>query len=65
MSVARWADTYGIHHWQILWSSYRKLSWVGFELTTTEFLSDALTDWAIRLALKRLLCTATPISSFV
>ena len=39
---------YGIHHWQILWSSYRKLVWVRFELTTTEFRSDARTDWAIR-----------------
>ena len=48
MSVAEWADTYGIHHWWILWSSYRKLAWVEFELTTTKFRSDALTDWAIR-----------------
>ena len=48
MSVAEWADTYGIPHWRILWSSYRKLAWVGFEPTTTEFRSDALTDWAIR-----------------
>ena len=48
MSVAEWADTYGIHHWLILWSSYGKLSWVGFEPTATEFRSDALTDWAIR-----------------
>ena len=39
---------YGTHHWRILWSSYRKLAWVGFEPTTTEFRSDALTDWAIR-----------------
>ena len=37
MSVAEWVDTYGIHHWRILWSSYRKLVWVGFEPTTTEF----------------------------
>ena len=29
-------------------SSYRKLAWVGFETTTTEFRSDALIDWAIR-----------------
>ena len=29
-------------------SSYRKLAWVRFEPTTTEFCSDALTDWAIR-----------------
>ena len=28
------------------WSSYRKLAWAGFEPTTTEFHSDALTDWA-------------------
>ena len=29
-------------------STYRKLAWVGFEPTTTEFCSDALTHWAIR-----------------
>ena len=46
--VAEWIDTYGIHHWRIFRSSYRKLAWVGFEPTTTEFRSDALTDWAIR-----------------
>ena len=39
---------YGIHHWRILWSSYKKLAWVGFEPTTTESCSNALTDWAIR-----------------
>ena len=43
-----WVDTYGIHHWRILWSSYRRLVWLGFEPTTTEFRSDALTEWAIR-----------------
>ena len=48
---------YGIHHWRILWSSYRKLAWVGFEPMTTEFRSGALT--------LSQLCTATPISSFV
>ena len=48
MSVAEWRDTYDIHHWRILWSRYRKLAWVGFAPTTTEFHSDALTDWAIR-----------------
>ena len=47
-SVAEWADTYGIHHWRILWSSYRELAWVGFEPMTTEFHSDVLTDSAIR-----------------
>ena len=39
---------YSIHHWRIFRSSYRKLAWVGFEPTTTEFRSDAVTDWAIR-----------------
>ena len=33
-----------IHHWRIIWSSYKKLAWVGFEPTTTEFRSDAPTD---------------------
>ena len=47
-SVAKWDDVYGIHHWRILWSSYRKLTWVRFEPMTTEFWSDALTEWAIR-----------------
>ena len=42
MSVVEWTDTYGIYHWRILWSSYRKLAWVGFEPTTTEFCSDGL-----------------------
>ena len=39
---------YGIHHWRILWSSYRKLAQMVFEPTTTKFRSDAPTDWAIR-----------------
>ena len=42
MSVAEWPDTYGIQHQRISWSSYRKLAWVGFECTTTEFHSDTL-----------------------
>ena len=46
--VAEWINKYGIHHWRIFTSSYRKLPWVGLEPTTTEFRSDALTDWAIR-----------------
>ena len=41
-------DTCGIHHWEIFRRSYTKLAWVGFEPTTTEFRSDAPTDWAIR-----------------
>ena len=49
MSVAEWSnDTYGIHHWSVVRSSYRKLAWVGFEATNTEFCSDTLTDWVIR-----------------
>ena len=48
MSAAEWVDKYGIHLWRIIWSSYRKLAWVGFEPTSTEFRSDTLTDWAIR-----------------
>ena len=59
MSVGEWTDTFGIHHWKILWSSYRKLAWVEFEPTTTDF---------NRLSYKAMsysqLCTATPISSF-
>ena len=39
---------YGIHHWRIVSSSYRKLAWVVFKPTTTEFCSDTVTDWAIR-----------------
>ena len=39
---------YGMHHWLILWSSYKKLAWMGFESMTTEFHSDTLADWAIR-----------------
>ena len=46
--VVEWINTYGIHHWRIFRSSYRKLAWVGSEPTTTEFPSDALTDWAIK-----------------
>ena len=68
MSEAEWTDIYGIYHWTILRSSYRKSAWVGFESTITEFCSYTLADWAIRpwvqLPLSQL-CTATPISSFV
>ena len=41
-------DTYCIHDQGIVWSSYRKLAWVAFEPTTTEFRSNDVTDWAIR-----------------
>ena len=43
---------YSIHNWRILWSSCRKFGWVAFEPTTTEFRSDALTDWAITLCVQ-------------
>ena len=56
MSVAEWADTYGIHHWRTPWISYRKLTWVGFEPTSTEFRLDTLTDWAIRPWVQLKLC---------
>ena len=42
--VVEWIDTYGIYHWRIFKSSCRKFAWVGFEATTTEFGSDALTN---------------------
>ena len=48
MSLAEWIGTYSIHHQRSLWNSYRKLAWEEFDPTTTEFRSDALTDWAIR-----------------
>ena len=44
ISAMAWADTYGIQHWDIFKSSYRKLAGVEFESTTTQFCSDALTD---------------------
>ena len=39
---------YGILYWRIFRSSYRKFVWVVFEPTTTEFRSNALSDWGIR-----------------
>ena len=68
MSVAEWVDTYGIHHWRIIWSSYRKLACVEFEPTTTElrWCSNRLSYQAMSSTSTRSqLCTATPISSFV
>ena len=41
-------STGGTHQWRIFRSSYIKLAWLGFEPTTTEFRSDALTDWAFK-----------------
>ena len=43
--VAEWID--GIHYRRIFKSSYRKLSWVRFEPTKTEFHSETLTNRAI------------------
>ena len=43
MSVVEWTDIHGIHHWMIVWSSYRKLTWVGFEPTQgSNWLSNTL-----------------------
>ena len=47
MSVAEWTDIYCIQQRKILSSSYRKVAWVEIEPMTTEFHSDALTNWAI------------------
>ena len=35
MSIAEWVYVYGIHHRRVIWSSYRKLTLVGFEPTTS------------------------------
>ena len=41
-------STGGTQQWRIFRSSYIKLAWLRFEPTTTEFCSDALTDWAFK-----------------
>ena len=64
MSVVEWIDTYGIHHWRILCSSYRKLAWLGFEPTTTEFRSDALTDWGPLFILQKPLVLLYTLSAY-
>ena len=48
MCIYIYICVYGIHHWRIFRSSYRKLAWAGFDPPTFEFCSDALTNWAIR-----------------
>ena len=48
MDVAQWTNSYRIHDWRIIWSSYRKLEQVRFESKTTKFRSHPRTDWAIR-----------------
>ena len=42
MGVAEWVDIYGIHPWRTVWSSYRKLAWVGFEPTTNDFVATQM-----------------------
>ena len=46
--AAEWIDTYGIQHWRIFRSNYRKVAWVGFVSTTTEFRSDTLINWTFK-----------------
>ena len=48
LSVCLSIFLYGIHHWRILCSNYRKLSWLGFQSGTTEFCSETLVPWDIR-----------------
>ena len=48
ISVAEWADIYGILYWRIFRASNRKLSCMGLEATITKLCLDALTNWAIR-----------------
>ena len=45
--LAEWIGTYDISQLVHMFfrSSYRKLAWVGFEPTTTEFYAVALTNW--------------------
>ena len=68
MLVAEWIDTYNVHHKRIFRNSYRKLVWVEFETTITEFRSDTLTEWALRLLTsthsQSELSRDTPVSSF-
>ena len=42
ISVAEWTDTYGTRQWRIFRSSNRKLTWMGFEHSTTQIRLDAL-----------------------
>ena len=66
MSVVEWTDIYGIHRWRILWSSYRKLTWVGFESHDHWILfrlSNPLSYQAVSSTRTQIqLYTATPIS---
>ena len=40
-------NIYNFHHRRDFRSSYRKLTWMGFEPPTTAFCSNALTGWAM------------------
>ena len=46
VSVAEWSDTYGIHHWRIIWSSYRKLV-LSFDVLSKNLNKDlkSLSQW--------------------
>ena len=54
ISILEWIDTYGIHHWWLFRSSYRKLTQVKSKPKTAEFCSDAWTNqamtWSVQLA---------------
>ena len=68
-SVAESADKYGIHHWRILWSSYRMFAWVRFESTTNELMFKR-SNWVSYEVVCSTLTqsqsrTATSFSSFV
>ena len=67
MSEAEWTDTYGIHHWRILRSIYRKLTWVVFEPNSHWIPFRRQNQLRYQMSSTRThsqLCTATPISSF-
>ena len=67
ISVAEWADTYGILYWRIFRASNRKLSCMGLEATITILCLDALTNWAISFKLhsELILYSYSRVSSFV
>ena len=50
--VAEWINTHVIDHWRSLSSSYRKLAWVRFTPTTSEFSSGALPDCPIKASVQ-------------
>ena len=68
MSVAKWADKYGIHNWRILWTSYGKFAWVVFEPATIEPLFKRSNRLSYEVMCSTLaqsqLSTATSITSY-